>query len=56
VLLFDMFEALCPDGTFTEDLPGGGDVRPDGVHLSADGSRWFAEQYGSNLLETALSP
>ena len=38
LVLFDMFRVLCPDGRFVDDLGGIKDIRPDGVHLSAEGS------------------
>ena len=54
LVLFDMFRVLCPDGRFVDDLGGIKDIRPDGVHLSAEGSRWFADEYGEELLDLAL--
>ena len=44
--IFDLHAVLCDDGP-----PG---ARPDGLHFSPEGSRWFADTYGADLLEVAL--
>jgi hypothetical protein len=54
VALFDLFPVLCPNGEFVEDLDGV-TVRPDGVHFSAEGSKWVADRVGEPLLELGLS-
>ncbi len=53
VRLFDLFGPLCPNGEFVEEIDGV-EVRPDGVHYSSEGSRWFADRYGAALLEAGL--
>ena len=53
VVLFDLFSVVCPESEFVEDLDGVDDVRPDGVHFSADGSEWFATTQGSAVVQSA---
>jgi len=54
VRLFDLFPILCPDGEFVESLGGVEEVRPDGVHFSAEGSLWLANEHGDAILRTGL--
>jgi hypothetical protein len=51
---FDTGEALCPDGEYVDSIDGVESIRPDGVHFSPEGSRWFAYRFGPALLETGL--
>ena len=51
VVLFGLDEILCPGGEFLEDTEGLRDIRPDGVHLSADASLWLAEILHRDVVE-----
>jgi peptidoglycan/LPS O-acetylase OafA/YrhL len=51
--LFDLDEALCPNGIATEKLANGAVVRYDGLHFSVEGAEWFAETHGPSFLELA---
>jgi lysophospholipase L1-like esterase len=53
VELFDLFSVLCPDGEFVPEFDGI-ELRPDGVHFSAEGSAWVADRIGSELIRTGL--
>jgi peptidoglycan/LPS O-acetylase OafA/YrhL len=48
--LFDLHEVLCPDGTYVPGNDEIGVIRPDGVHFSAQGAEWFAEEHGPALV------
>lgn len=50
VRFYPLDEVLCPGGTPRRRAPGGIELRPDGVHLSAAGARWFAEHHADELL------
>ena len=50
---FDLADVLCPDGRPLEVIDGGVDLRSDGIHFSVEGSMWFAETYGDQLLASA---
>lgn len=50
---FDLFDVLCPDGEFVRGLADVDVLRPDGVHLSSEGSLWFAEGHGDSILAFA---
>lgn len=50
---FDLFDVLCPDGEFVEGMDGVTTLRTDGVHFSPEGSLWFAENYGQEILDLA---
>jgi peptidoglycan/LPS O-acetylase OafA/YrhL len=50
VRVFDLDEALCPDGRYVDEVPGVDDLRVDGIHFSVEGAAWFAETYGDRLL------
>lgn len=52
---FDLFDVLCPAGEFVQGMGGVEVLRTDGVHLSSEGSLWFAESYGESILELADS-
>jgi hypothetical protein len=52
--LFDLFTVLCPEGEFVQPVGAVDTIRPDGVHFGAEGSVWFAERYGAELLEIGL--
>ena len=47
---FDLAGVLCPDGRAIQELDDGGELRPDGVHFSAESSLWFASTYGEEVL------
>jgi hypothetical protein len=47
---FELDDVLCPDGQFQDEIDGVSPVRVDGIHFSVDGSIWFAEEYGEELL------
>ena len=49
---FDLASVLCPGGQPLEEI-NGQPVRPDGVHFSVAGARWFADQHGDELLRLA---
>ena len=49
VEVYDLDAVLCPGGEFLETVDGVGDIRPDGIHLSVDGSLWLAEQLQDDL-------
>jgi hypothetical protein len=51
VVLFGLDEILCPGGEFLEDTEDLHDIRPDGVHLSADASLWLAEILHRDVVE-----
>jgi hypothetical protein len=51
VTLYDLASEICPDGKPLESVDGVGTLRPDGIHLSIEGSRWYAETYGEQLLQ-----
>jgi hypothetical protein len=51
---FDLFKVLCPDGEYVQSMGGVEILRTDGVHFSADGSMWFAKEYGEAVLDLAL--
>jgi len=55
IRFFDMFEVLCPGGTFVDSLGGVDVVRTDGVHFSPEGSLWFAGKYGQRILDLGLN-
>jgi len=48
--LFPLDDVICPGGDFLESVDGVDDLRPDGIHFSVDGSLWFAENYGDDVL------
>jgi hypothetical protein len=52
VKLYNLFPILCPTGDFVQKIDGIV-LRPDGVHFGTAGSMWFAEHYGSQLLDLA---
>jgi peptidoglycan/LPS O-acetylase OafA/YrhL len=52
VELFDLDRTICPDGRALESVDDVEDLRPDGVHFSVEGSLWFAENYGPELVST----
>jgi hypothetical protein len=48
---------LCPNGTYTENVDGVSDARPDGYHLSADAAFAVARQWlGPMLLNRPRTP
>jgi len=51
VVPFDLAGAICPGGKPLKTISGVGELRPDGVHFSVDGSLWFAKEYGAKLLK-----
>ncbi len=55
VRTFDIFPILCPDGTFTESIPGVDNFRPDGAHLTEEGATWFAENYAAEMIAAGMS-
>jgi hypothetical protein len=54
IRFFDLCKVLCPQGQFVTSLGGVPVVRTDGVHFSADGSRWFADTYAQKLVDLGL--
>ena len=52
---FDLYGALCPDGQYHEGQDGIEHVRPDGIHFSAESSRWLANTYGQQMIDAASS-
>jgi peptidoglycan/LPS O-acetylase OafA/YrhL len=53
---FDLFGVLCPGGEYADDVGGVSGIRPDGVHLSAEGSLWLAAEHGPAMLAAGLGP
>ncbi|HUR77951.1 MAG TPA: acyltransferase family protein [Acidimicrobiales bacterium] len=54
VTVADFFSHLCPDGEFRQTVDGVENARPDGYHLSDEGSRAVADKWlGPLVLETA---
>jgi peptidoglycan/LPS O-acetylase OafA/YrhL len=51
--VYDLHAVLCPGGEFLESADGVDDLRPDGIHLSVDGSLWLAERLYGDLLADA---
>jgi lysophospholipase L1-like esterase len=51
--VYDLRAVLCPGGEFLESADGVDDLRPDGIHLSVDGSLWLAERLYGDLLADA---
>lgn len=52
----DLFEQLCPDGEFREDLWGIAGARPDGMHLSDEAAAELARRWlGPLVLDGAAS-
>jgi hypothetical protein len=48
----DLDGVLCPDGSFTDELYGIDDARPDGYHLSPEAARAVADRWlGPKVLE-----
>ncbi|NNE74959.1 MAG: acyltransferase family protein [Acidimicrobiales bacterium] len=50
VSLFDLASIVCPDGEPIQEADGVSPIRGDGVHFNVDGSAWFAETYGAEVL------
>jgi len=55
ITLFPLDDVLCPNGEPLV-LSDGPELRPDGLHFGAEGSLWFAETYGADLLAYADGP
>lgn len=51
VELYGLDDVLCPGGRFLDDTAGLEDIRPDGIHLSPEGSVWLAGVLEEELLE-----
>jgi hypothetical protein len=51
----DLFEQLCPNGYYTEDLWGIEDARPDGVHLTDEAAAELARRWLGPLLQQIAS-
>jgi hypothetical protein len=48
----NLHQVLCPGGTFTDELYGVDDARPDGYHLSPEAARAVADNWlGPMILE-----
>lgn len=50
IATFDLDAVLCPDGEPLQEADGVRPIRGDGVHFNVDGSAWFAQNYGEELL------
>ena len=46
----DLYPHVCPGGSYTADLGGIDDARPDGLHFSDPGADWLAAWLGPKLL------
>ncbi|MEZ5245825.1 MAG: acyltransferase family protein [Acidimicrobiales bacterium] len=51
VRLYDLDAVLCPGGDPLREADGISPIRADGVHFNVEGSGWFAETYGADVLE-----
>lgn len=51
VTLYDLGAHLCPGGRYLESVDGVGVLRPDGLHLSVEGTAWLAGLVGEDLLD-----
>jgi hypothetical protein len=54
VRFFDLAAIVCPGGEPLTETDTGAEMRPDGLHFSAEGSVWLAENHGQEILEEAL--
>jgi hypothetical protein len=54
--VYDLDAVLCPGGEFLASADGVEEIRPDGIHLSVDGSLWLAERLYRDLLTEAPAP
>ncbi|GJM37614.1 MAG: hypothetical protein DHS20C19_09810 [Acidimicrobiales bacterium] len=50
VALYDLDAVLCPGGVPLREADGVSPIRGDGVHFNVEGSQWFAETHGSDVL------
>ncbi len=51
VFLYDLGAVLCPGGVPLREVDGISPIRGDGVHFNIEGSAWFAENHGAEVLE-----
>lgn len=50
VEFYDLDAVLCPGGEPLREVDGISPIRGDGVHFNIEGSAWFAETFGSEVL------
>ena len=53
VTLIDTYSRLCPEDTFTNEIDGVSNVRPDGIHFGTDGAIWFGQSFGQQILDAS---
>jgi len=51
IAVFDLDAVLCPGGEPLREADGVRPIRGDGVHFNVEGSAWFADKYGDEIVE-----